>query len=83
MRNCQAFSKQATVAGQSAAAGAIGGAVLSTAIAATSGKSKDRAASVRVGAIVGAVNAGVKGKRSQRYIVNRCLLDEATMYLNK
>jgi outer membrane lipoprotein SlyB len=73
LRDCQAFAKQAAGAGQSAAAGAIGGAVLGAAIAAAAGSNNDRAASARVGAVGGAVGAGVKGEHSQRNIINRCL----------
>lgn len=82
LRDCQAFAKQAAGAGQSAAAGAIGGAVIGAAIAAAAGSSNDRAASARVGAVGGAVGAGVEGDRNQRNIINRCLTGRGYRVLN-
>lgn len=73
LRECQSFATQTASAAQSAAAGAIAGAVLGAALAAAAGGGYSRTSTARVGAVSGAVGAGVEGERNQRTIINRCL----------
>ncbi len=73
LRECQSFATQTASAAQSAAAGAVAGAVLGAALAAAAGSRYDRSSTARVGAVSGAVGAGVEGEKNQRTIINRCL----------
>jgi outer membrane lipoprotein SlyB len=73
LRDCQAYATQTASAAQSAAAGALAGAVLGAALAAAAGGGYSRTSTARVGAVSGAVGAGVEGERNQRTIINRCL----------
>ena len=73
LKECQAYATQTAGAGESAAAGAIAGALLGAALAAAAGSRYDRGATARVGAVSGAVGAGVEGEKNQRSIINRCL----------
>jgi outer membrane lipoprotein SlyB len=73
LRECQSYATQTAGAADSAAAGAIAGALLGAALAAAAGNNYSRSSTARVGAVSGAVGAGVEGERNQRTIINRCL----------
>jgi len=73
LKDCQQYAHQTASAAQSAAAGAVAGALLGAALAAAAGSRYDRSASARVGAVSGAVGAGVEGETNQRTIIRRCL----------
>jgi hypothetical protein len=42
-------------------------------LAGAAGKNYSRSSSARVGAVSGAVGAGLEGERNQKTIINRCL----------
>ena len=73
LRDCQSFATQTAGAGESAAAGALAGAVLGGVLAAAAGKNYSRSSTARVGAVTGAVGAGAEGETNQRNIIRRCL----------
>jgi outer membrane lipoprotein SlyB len=73
LRDCQSYATQTASAGESAAGGALAGALLGGVLAAAAGKNYSRTNSARVGAVTGAVGAGVEGETNQRNIIRRCL----------
>lgn len=73
LRDCQSFATQTAGAGESAAAGALAGALLGGVLAAAAGKNYSRSSTARVGAVTGAVGAGAQGETDQRNIIRRCL----------
>ncbi len=73
LRECQGYATQTAGAGESAAAGAIAGALLGGVLAAAAGKNYSRTSTARVGAVTGAVGAGTQGETDQRNIIRRCL----------
>ncbi len=73
LRDCQSYATQTAGAAESAAAGALAGALLGGVLAAAAGKNYSRTNSARVGAVTGAVGAGVQGETDQRNIIRRCL----------
>lgn len=73
LRDCQGYATQTAGAGESAAAGALAGAVLGGVLAAAAGKNYSRTSTARVGAVTGAVGAGAQGETDQRNIIRRCL----------
>lgn len=73
LRECQSYATQTAGAGESAAAGALAGALLGGVLAAAAGKNYSRSSTARVGAVTGAVGAGAEGETNQRNIIRRCL----------
>lgn len=73
LRACQTYATQTSGAGESAAVGAVGGAVLTGLLAAAGGKNYDKGASARMGAVAGAAGGAASGETSQRNIIRRCL----------
>jgi outer membrane lipoprotein SlyB len=73
LRECQGYATQTAGAGESAAVGALAGAILGGVLAAAAGKNYSRTSTARVGAVTGAVGAGTQGEADQRNIIRRCL----------
>lgn len=73
LRECQQFATQTAGAGQSAATGAVAGAVFGALLAAAAGGGYSRSNSAAVGGITGGVAAGAGGETNQRNIIRRCL----------
>lgn len=73
LRECQSYATQTASAAESAAAGAVAGALLGAVLASAAGSRYSRTSTARVGAVSGAVGAGVEGEKNQRNIINRCL----------
>lgn len=73
LRECQSYATQTAGAGETAAAGAVIGALLGAALAAAAGGGYSRDNSAKVGALSGAVGAGAEGEKSQRDIIRRCM----------
>lgn len=73
LRECKSYATQTAGAGETAAAGALAGAVLGGVLAAAAGKNYSRSSTARVGAVTGAVGAGARGETDQRNIIRRCL----------
>lgn len=69
LRECQQYATQTMGAGESAAAGALFGAILASA----AGSTYDKNSTARVGAVTGAAGAGAEGETNQRNIIRRCL----------
>ena len=73
LQACQAYATQTASTAESAAVGAVGGAVLTGLMAAVGGSGYDKGGSARMGAVAGAAGGAVTGETSQRNIIRRCL----------
>ncbi len=73
LRECQAYSSQASGAAEQAAVGAVGGALFGAVIAAVAGRGYSRNTAAGLGAVAGAAGGATSGERDQRNIIRVCL----------